>query len=352
MWSRVRAELPGWRRGLRQWRRSRPFWGGLILALAGLELLWSSHLDLGASISAPGFEGFMSYLLPGIVGAAGVLSWFSPKQRIFYSIVAVITALYALIGLNVGGFFIGTALGVVGASLTFAWTPVPASVVPGAPVVPGAADPATDGPPPTPPDESRAASLDEPTAASPEGPGAAGPPAPRVEPRSPIGPKHLAGLIALVVVAAGLVVSAPTRAMAAPEVSGVAATPGTLTASKLDLSGFRYRGVVTVATPKGSVRVLKFTMDSSVLTNFGLVTTGAGGRRVQTTSGRLVVSGNVSMYTTKFSGKLLGLPLTFTPTFPPPLVLPTMSFTSVTSQLVLLRGDRLTAPTLRLHLIA
>jgi hypothetical protein len=40
----------------------------------------------------------------------------------FYSIVAAVTAVYSLIGVNLGGFFIGMLLGMIGAALGFAWT--------------------------------------------------------------------------------------------------------------------------------------------------------------------------------------------------------------------------------------
>jgi hypothetical protein len=47
----------------------------------------------------------------------------NPAQHTFYSIVAVVLAITALIASNLGGFFIGTLLGVIGGSLGFAWTP-------------------------------------------------------------------------------------------------------------------------------------------------------------------------------------------------------------------------------------
>src|SRR5512139_856285 len=140
-WAEVRERAPGWRRDFRQWRRTRPFWGGLILVVAGLELLWSAHLDLGATVGAPGFEGFMSYLLPAILVTCGVLTWFAARQRMLYSVIAVVTALYSLIGLNLGGFLIGTTLGVVGASLAFGWAPRQVDTQPPAAPGPAAAEP-------------------------------------------------------------------------------------------------------------------------------------------------------------------------------------------------------------------
>jgi hypothetical protein len=50
------------------------------------------------------------------------------------------------------------------------------------------------------------------------------------------------------------------------------------------------------------------------------------------TTPQLTLSGGVVMYTTKMSSKLLGIPLTFSPEHPPPLVLPIMTMTDVVSE--------------------
>lgn len=112
------------RRSFREWRRSRPFWGGLFFLLSGGELLYSSNMDLGGLQVHVGVEGFLSYLLPGLMLLCGLLLWFTPQQRIFYSVIGLGTALYSFIGLNLGGFFIGMLLGMVGGALAFAWSPV------------------------------------------------------------------------------------------------------------------------------------------------------------------------------------------------------------------------------------
>ncbi|MFR9780734.1 DUF6114 domain-containing protein [Micromonospora sp. MS34] len=112
-------------RGFRRWRRTRPFWGGLFTALAGLEIFATTQMDLnGLSFNFHvGPTGFLSWLIPVALVACGMLLWFSPEQRMFYSIVAAISALFSLIGVNLGGFFIGLLLGMVGSALGFAWVP-------------------------------------------------------------------------------------------------------------------------------------------------------------------------------------------------------------------------------------
>lgn len=110
-------------RGFRRWRRTRPFWGGLFTALAGLEIFGTTQMSLNGLTFQMGPTGFLSWLIPVILVACGMLLWFSPAQRMFYAIVAGITAVYSLIGVNLGGFFIGLLLGMIGSALGFAWVP-------------------------------------------------------------------------------------------------------------------------------------------------------------------------------------------------------------------------------------
>jgi hypothetical protein len=121
--ARTGAVVRGWRT-FRRWRRSRPFWGGLFTALAGLEIFATTQLSLGGLSFQMGPTGFLTWLIPTILVACGMLLWFSPQQRMFYAIVAAVTAVFSLIGVNLGGFLIGLLLGMVGSALGFAWVPV------------------------------------------------------------------------------------------------------------------------------------------------------------------------------------------------------------------------------------
>ena len=108
----------------RRWQRSRPFWGGLLIALAGVEMFASTRMTLNGLSFHSGATGLLSLLIPIILVTCGLLLWFTPAQRLFYSVVAAVTAVYSLIGLNLGGFFVGLLLGIVGSALAFAWTPI------------------------------------------------------------------------------------------------------------------------------------------------------------------------------------------------------------------------------------
>jgi hypothetical protein len=119
----------GWY-GFRRWRRARPFWGGLLTALAGLEIFGTTQMSLSGLTFQMGPTGFLSWLIPAILVTCGLLIWFRPQQRIFYAVVAAVTALFSLIGVNLGGFFLGLMLGAVGSALGFAWVPGAAPTVP------------------------------------------------------------------------------------------------------------------------------------------------------------------------------------------------------------------------------
>jgi len=120
----------GWLR-FRSWRRSRPFWAGIFLIVAGAELLLIPlPLNSMGLILHIGIGGISGILIGAVLIVAGLLLWFHPVQRMFYSIVAVLLAIAALVASNLGGFLIGTILGVVGGSLGFAWTPLPPGTAP------------------------------------------------------------------------------------------------------------------------------------------------------------------------------------------------------------------------------
>jgi hypothetical protein len=127
----ARARAASAWRAFRVWRRSRPFWGGLLLLLAGVELIAIPLLSVLAHGSVKvviyiGIGGVFGVLIGGLLVACGLLTWFHPVQRVFYAIAAVLLALGSFVATNLGGFFVGMLLGVIGASLSFGWTPGPA----------------------------------------------------------------------------------------------------------------------------------------------------------------------------------------------------------------------------------
>ncbi|MFG2329625.1 DUF6114 domain-containing protein [Streptomyces sp. NPDC048604] len=106
----------------RRWRHRRPFGAGLAVALGGGEILLTQRASISVILTA-GADSLIGYVMPVIMVVCGLLIVFNPRQRLFYSVVAVLASLASWLTSNLGGFFIGLLLGVVGSSLAFGWDP-------------------------------------------------------------------------------------------------------------------------------------------------------------------------------------------------------------------------------------
>ncbi|MEE2044664.1 DUF6114 domain-containing protein, partial [Nocardiopsis tropica] len=105
----------------RDWRRSRPFWGGVLLVAAGVELLLapaaqSLILPIDLIVYA-GIAGVSGALIAALLITLGALSWLQPAQHVFFGLVGLALALVSFVTSNFGGFVIGMLLGIVGGSL-------------------------------------------------------------------------------------------------------------------------------------------------------------------------------------------------------------------------------------------
>jgi hypothetical protein len=117
-----RSRVPRWRSAFRQWRRARPFWGGLWCLLGGaliayfpaqafkFLLVTSGNVVLGVAIGV-------------VVAAMGLFLWFAPSQRHLAGLLAVLFSVVSLITSTFGGLLVGMILGTVGGALGFAWAP-------------------------------------------------------------------------------------------------------------------------------------------------------------------------------------------------------------------------------------
>jgi hypothetical protein len=360
----------------RAWRRSRPFWGGLLLTLAGLEMLLIPLTGVLARgqiklVIYVGVGGIFGILIGGLLVACGLALWFNQAHKTFYAIAGLLLAVLSFIGTNLGGFFIGMLLGIVGGSLAFGWTPIDAAGS-------GASGPPRRAHPPSeetdPGFAAAAPSLDDPrhrsrdagrflavlvilvmaaatlmtghapaaetaTGRSSSGPGcilliicptspsAPATPSPSASPAG--GTPPLPGILPSPG-GSGLVPGVPgsggetsgtspgnraaNNKAAAPAQGFVAASPpSAITASSATLDGLSYRGTVSMpVNGGGTIKMMKFTMNSQALSGLTLTATGAGSTLV-TTAAAATFAGNVVLYATRLSGKLLGLTLTLTP---------------------------------------
>jgi Family of unknown function (DUF6114) len=339
------------RAAFRRWRRTRPFWGGFLLLLAGIELLLiplSGILIHGAVklVVYIGIGGVFGVLLGVLLIACGLLLWLNPAHRTFYGIAGVLLAVLSFIASNFGGFFIGMLLGIIGGSMGFGWSAsVSASAsadrrarrrldpprrggrVMAAAVLPlllastttlagqNAAHDTTPPPQqtcillilcfpsPTPspspsptPAATQPASADAGTGAT---PGSSPSPGGTPQPGTSGGPAS--GRQSKLKTAAG------TPGLEASTATSV------IVADSATLDGMSYQGTAQVPTATGTLTMMKFTMSSLTLTGGVTATVTQNGQTTVTTNSSLDFSGGVVLYATKLSGSLLGVPLTLTP---------------------------------------
>src|SRR5579859_3241337 len=325
------------RAAFRGWRRTRPFWGGFLLVLAGVELLLiplSGILVHGAVrlVVYIGIGGVFGVLLGVLLIACGLLLWLNPAHRTFYAIAGVLLAVLSFIASNFGGFFIGMLLGIIGGSMGFGWTPaadraarrLPHPSRDGGRVLAVAVLPlllaSTAGhqaaqdttPPPQQdcilgllclpaPSPSPTPAAGQPSSA---GPGA-GAPSSTPGPGSAPQPGRSAG--------PGADGRSRSRVAAGP--SGVEASTATsvIVAGSATLDGLSYQGTAQVPTASGTVTMMKFTMSSLTLTEGVRATVTQDSQTTVTTNSSLDFSGGVVLYAARLSGSLLGVPLTLTP---------------------------------------
>lgn len=369
----VKTVAGAWRR----WRRTRPFWGGLLVTLAGGEILSTAILSLGVTlrVGIGGLGSFAGAVIAVVLLISGLLLWFNPAQRVFYSIVAVVLALATFNMINYGGFFIGMLLGIIGGSLAFAWSPEPGPPEPGQPgpdrpfrrrrgqggraaglrrlrlpggprrrrllsvaavalALSGSSMPGISGLPfrattALPPAATRATAVraadgciliillcpsPTPSATStPSGGGSASPtPAPSPSP-SP-------GASSSPAPKPGKKHRRHGKDKPASATPGlvVAAVPSVLTAGSAQIRNLTYQGVAHLPTATGGrLTMMKFTLDSVALTGVPTLTIHENGSTAVTTTSRLTFSGHMLLFATRMSGALqvagLSVPVTLKP---------------------------------------
>ncbi|GGU71195.1 hypothetical protein [Lentzea flava] len=134
----------------------------------------------------------------------------------------------------------------------------------------------------------------------------------------------------------------------------------TLNASRLELGGLNFVGVVDAVLNGQVIKVLKFTttdikirdlvQSAEVSPGVKLVTTARPG------STSTVSSGRIELFTIQLKGNLdilgIKIPVDYTAAHPPPLNVPFVTFTDVTVRNTDLKGGKLTIPGARISVVA
>ncbi|MDJ1131323.1 DUF6114 domain-containing protein [Streptomyces iconiensis] len=384
-WLDRRLPQPELRRALRDWRRRRPFWGGLLLILGGLELVAVPLSPLTVLVSL-GLGGLAAIGIGLALTVAGLFLWLAPHTRHYVSINALLLSVLSFAATNLGGFLVGMLLGIAGSALGFGWTPLERAEdresEEGRRGEAAEAAPGREATPDRPLPPGQGGSLDSggsQGSGSPGGAGNAG-----GEPGGgPPGQRTLAVALPVVLLAAlggagtpshaqphaqprgtapsagpGAPVEVPHAQALAP--GGPAAAPGapvevpdtppTVTTTLFAPEGFTLAGVREVATSRGPLKVMVLRMKAASLTDYRLRTRDRG-ENMSLGADSLHLSGQVTLYLTKFSGCLEGLLcLTFTPeSLPvPPVVPPFVFMTQVEAEQALVTSDVITVDGLTL----
>ncbi|MEV7522998.1 DUF6114 domain-containing protein [Streptomyces sp. NPDC091371] len=306
-WLERRLPLPEQRRRLRAWRRTRPFWGGLLVLLGGTELLLVPLSPLTVLVSL-GLGGIAAIGIGVALILAGLFLWYLPGARAYVSLHALLLSVLSFVATNLGGFLVGMLLGIAGSALAFGWTPLP--------------------------DEE------------------AGEEGPYIPSLDGSGPRTLAAALPVVLLAT-LVAGAP-QAEAAPAAGAgaptAARTPPVVTTSLFAPQGFTLAGVTEVPTVDGPLKVLVLRMRAASLRDYRLRTRD-GADEYGLSADSLDLRGDVTLYLTKFSGCIEGLLcVTFSPQgLPaPPVIPPFVLMTQVTAEQALVTSDVIVTDGLRL----
>jgi hypothetical protein len=107
-------------RRFRQFRRTRPFWGGVLVIAAGVEV---GMLPLGPTdaLVRAGVNTVAGLACAALLVLMGAVILAAPSQRIVAGVIAVGTSLASFLLSNLGGFVVGMLLGILGGSLAVGW---------------------------------------------------------------------------------------------------------------------------------------------------------------------------------------------------------------------------------------
>jgi hypothetical protein len=354
-----------WRRArsrFRAWRRSRPFWGGLVALLGAGELLLPDLAPVKVFL-IQGVGAVATGATVVLVVAMVALTWMNVALRQVTGIIVVVLALAAFPLSNLGGFGLGSVLLLFGGSMMVAWVPRrvrkkkrPAQstnaaaialvlVMAGTAAVAGAR-PARADPTPAPSDPAAASASPAPST----GPsGSASPPAST----GPSGSASPSGTPSPASPSPSASAKPPVKPVALVD-TVVSADPAVVSADTMTVVNMVYRGVAVLHTATGAaVRALWIQADSVTLKPFHQVSDLVPGRGLDTdnATGAAELTGHVTLYVTELTGRLYGLvPIDYTPDNPPPVpYLPLLTVTQAKSVNALIACDKLRLPSLDQH---
>ncbi|MER6251295.1 DUF6114 domain-containing protein [Streptomyces sp. NPDC001584] len=108
------------------WSGRRPFWAGLFTLLGGFPIAYFPYADLrlgNVSLAMATTGGAGALIIGVLLITLGLALWFQETIRVFAGVAAILLALVSIPVSNLGGFFVGFSLSMVGGALALAWAP-------------------------------------------------------------------------------------------------------------------------------------------------------------------------------------------------------------------------------------
>lgn len=108
------------------WSGRRPFWAGLFTLLGGFPIAYFPYADLrlgNVSLAMATTGGAGALIIGVLLITLGLALWFQQAIRVFAGVAAILLALVSLPVSNLGGFFMGFILSMIGGALALAWAP-------------------------------------------------------------------------------------------------------------------------------------------------------------------------------------------------------------------------------------
>jgi len=103
-----------------RWRRSRPFWAGLW-AIVGGTLIAFGPLTAIKLLFLSGQAVWVGALVGILIVVCGLFFWIEPRFSKLIGALIDVLAVISLITSDLGGFFIGMLLALLGGSMGLAW---------------------------------------------------------------------------------------------------------------------------------------------------------------------------------------------------------------------------------------
>lgn len=114
------------RLAFRAWRRTRPFWAGLMMLLAAAPILYFPYgsISLGAvRLTLATTAGAGSAVIGVLLIALAFSIWFQPMTRYFAGVASIVLSLVSLPVSNLGGYGLGMIFGLLGGAMALSWAP-------------------------------------------------------------------------------------------------------------------------------------------------------------------------------------------------------------------------------------